>query len=538
MVCSRAVPIDPASPELRVWAWIFVALYALAMLGFGALGLRRVRGSDDFATARGAYGPLFLALAFTATTASGATFLGLPGLAYEMGLSSLWYAFGYPLGVYVGVLICLRVVSQAGNAFGSRSIPEYLGDRYRSDFLRVGMALFSLMLLFYLAGQLVAGLVMFERMLGLSPVWALIITSGVLLLYVALGGAHADILTDGAQGALMLLLAAAIVGMFLTGFGVEGGLAGVVERIGSLDPGTVAVLNPRNELVDSIWDIFAIVAAHIPLGLLPHLGNKLWALRSGSSRRMFIGLSFGFGFLLGAMGLGGILSRAVLGDALLTDGLTTNQAIPELFIALFPAWLAALLGVAILAAIMSTADGLLVSSSQVFANDIYRRTLAPRLHPDADPELVDRRVLAISRWATIGVLLASAGLGWLLLDMNVALLVWIGVGGMMAALAGPLLLGVLWRGVTRAGAIAGFVVGASVFALAKSGVIAAAWFAGTPLEVAAAWLEAQAPNPYSCATLGELASLAATVAVSLVTRSVPEDHLERVFGSAGDEPPV
>ena len=60
---------------LIFWGWTFLALYMGMMLLFGVIGMRRVRSSDDFATARASYGPLFLAFAMTATTASGATFL-------------------------------------------------------------------------------------------------------------------------------------------------------------------------------------------------------------------------------------------------------------------------------------------------------------------------------------------------------------------------------------------------------------------------------------------------------------------------------
>ena len=48
--------------SLRLWGWFFLALYIVAMMGFGYLGMRRVTSSDDFATARGGYGPVFLAL--------------------------------------------------------------------------------------------------------------------------------------------------------------------------------------------------------------------------------------------------------------------------------------------------------------------------------------------------------------------------------------------------------------------------------------------------------------------------------------------
>ena len=97
-------------------------------------------------------------------------------------------------------------------------MPEYLGERYQSEGMRLSAAIFSLILLFYLASQLVSGLVMFEMMLGLPQGWALSITTIVLLGYVTLGGAHADILTDGAQGFLMVVLAIAILIMFLAAF--------------------------------------------------------------------------------------------------------------------------------------------------------------------------------------------------------------------------------------------------------------------------------------------------------------------------------
>src|SRR5690606_1260806 len=104
--------------SLYGWSWSFLVLYIGAMLAFGWLGSRRVTGADDFATARGGYGPPVPALAFASTAASGATFLGLPGLTYSYGMSTLWIAFCYPIGVYIGVLICQRTIGRYGNTTG------------------------------------------------------------------------------------------------------------------------------------------------------------------------------------------------------------------------------------------------------------------------------------------------------------------------------------------------------------------------------------------------------------------------------------
>ena len=517
---------------LITWSWLFLVAYIGGMLAIGLFAQRRVKHADDFATARHSYGPLFLALAFAATTASGATFMGGPGLSYEWGLPTVWGAFLYPTGVYLGVLIAMRLITVSGHRFGNRSIPEYLGDRYQSEGIRVLVSVFSLLLCFYLAGQLVSGLVMFEILLGLSPVWALGITAAVLLIYVVLGGAHADILTDGVQGCMMLLVAAVVIGLFLTGFGLDagrGGVLGLVDNLGVQDADLVGLLNADTPLYHSWWSVFAILIAHIPLGLLPHLGNKLWALKNTRQQQSFVGLAFTFGLTLGMLGLAGLLARALLGDALYAEGANPNQALPLLFIELFPVWLAALVGVGILAAIMSTADGLVISSSQIIANDLYRRTVVPRLKRPPSAARLDRTVLHISRVSTVVVLLLCTALAWALIETNIALIVWIGNGGLMAAFAGPLVVGALWRGVTRAGAYAGLVSGFVTFFILHTQLLDPAWFSPGLLHTGVAWLYAEGPSPFSCAALGELVSVVSTFVVSKATQPLPETHVRALF---------
>ena len=513
---------------LITWSWVFLVFYMGGMLAIGYLGGRRVQHADDFATARGSYGPLWLAFAFAATTASGATFLGGPGLAYVYGTPTIWGNFLYPIGVYFGVLICMRLIATSGNRFGNRSIPEYLGDRYQSDGIRVIVAVFSLVLFFYIVGQLVSGLVMFEVMLGMDPLWALIVTSGVLVIYVFMGGAHADILTDGVQGIMMLVLAVVVIVLFVFGVGADGGMSGLIDNLDNQDENLVGLLNTTTPLYHSWWSIACIVVAHLPLGLLPHLGNKLWALKDTGQQRSFIKLAFAFGITLGMLGLGGLLARAMLGDSLDNQ----NQALPMLFIELFPPWLAALIGVGILAAIMSTADGLVVSSSQVIANDLYRRTLAKRFAPNATEEERDRQELVISRWATVVVMIICTGLAWLLIDMNVALIVWIGIGGMMAAFAGPLVMGALWKGVTRAGAYAGLIAGFATFVVLHDQWLSPDWFDGGLLDTAITWLHGEGPNPFSCAAIGEGVGVVATFVVSKLTAPLPTAHLDGMFHPA------
>ena len=85
------------------WSWVFLSFYVVLMLGIGLYTQKKIKHADDFATARGSYGPFFLALAFAASTASGATFLGTPALSYEWGLAAQWSNFLYPIGNKPGI---------------------------------------------------------------------------------------------------------------------------------------------------------------------------------------------------------------------------------------------------------------------------------------------------------------------------------------------------------------------------------------------------------------------------------------------------
>ena len=236
-----------------------------------------------------------------------------------------------------------------------------------------------------------------------------------------------------------------------------------------------------------------------------------------------------------AFGLAGLLDRAYFGEALYLDGANPNQSLPLLFIELFPTWLAALIGIGVLSAIMSTADGLVVSSSQIIANDLYRRTIVPITKPDLSEDELDQRVLKISRISTVVVLLICMSMAWSLMSVNVSLIVWIGVGGMMASFAGPLVVGALWRGVTRHGAYAGLIGGFIAFLILHTQLLNPDWFTAGAVHAAVAWLHAEGPNPFSCAVMGEIVSVSLTVVVSKLTQPLPDSHLDVIFDSAAVE---
>src|SRR6056297_1033354 len=441
---------------LQWWGVACLGVYIAGMLFLGIVGSRKADSGDAFATARHGFGPVFLGIAFAANTASGATFIGAPGIAYEVGISFFWAMWLSPIGIYFGILVCQKAIIDRGQSAQSRSIPEFVGDLYDSDPIRLATAGISLLLIFYMAGQLTAGVVIFQTLLGFDFRSALLLTAITMLVYVALGGAFADILTDGIQGLLMAGIAIITLVLFFYGFGV-GGFSNAVQQLQIQDTMLLKPLNRESPLAitNSVWGIVSVAIAQIPLGFLPHIGNKLWALRDRQDRRRFLAVAFAFGMIYPAIVTGGLLARAVIGDDLMDAPTGTNAAIPALFIATMPEYLAAFLGVTILAAVMSTADGLLISLSQVFANDFYRRLRLRRRVSTMSAEKLDRSVLFVSRLSLVVVMAMSVLIAWNLESQNVVLMIWIGIGGLLSALAGPLILGLLWGRVTTAGAVAG-----------------------------------------------------------------------------------
>ncbi|MCB1803436.1 MAG: sodium:proline symporter, partial [Gammaproteobacteria bacterium] len=106
---------------------------------------------------------------------------------------------------------------------------------------------------------------------------------------------------------------------------------------------------------------------------------------------------------------------------------------------------------AILAAIMSTADSQLLVASSALTEDFYKRLLRPGAGA--------AETVWVGRGAVILVALIALALAWRP-DSGVLDLVSYAWAGFGAAFGPAILFSLYWRGMTRAGAFAGIVVGA------------------------------------------------------------------------------
>lgn len=492
--------------DVVFWSWILLGLFIIMMITFGVIGMKRTNNNDDFATARSSYGPITIALVISAGIASGSTFMGMPGLAFDLGAPSLWYPLLYPVATVFGMLFFAKAIKEYGDTLGTRTIAEFIGNRYNSNFLRIILAIISALLIFYVISQLVAAATMFQIMMGVDYRVGILITIVVIGTYVFMGGSHSDIMTDAVQGMLMVLIALIVVICFAFGVGVDGGFGGLIESINERRPeghfGQLFI--PGDETYGSIWLVLLLLIAHIPFAIQPHLGNKFMAVKSGKDLKKLIMWTTIFATILPLMGLGGMLAIGVLPADI---DIRADAVIPTLFTELFPPFIAAFLAIAVLSAVMSTSDGLVVSLTQILANDLFRLSIVPKLN--MAKEKAEKIELNISRIATPIVLIIAGIVAWNP-PQYLSIFMWIGIGGFVSSTAGPLVIGSLWKRANKLSATISLIVGTLAY-----------WIIYLPFGF-------DVSNPFAAAGLGVIISMITMVVSVFLTTNKNEDNLAEI----------
>lgn len=192
--------------EIQVYMAIGLGMFLVAMLVLGLVAYKKTTTMADFAIAGAKIGPVTLGLAFAATFFSAATFVGYTGWAYNWGLSTLWIFLTLIFASPMGLILVAKRARDMNTEQGSLSLPDWLGDRYRSDFVRVSVALITLFNLFYIAAQFSAGALVFEQLLGVPYTAGLIAIAVIVVAYTYGGGSFADIYTDAFQAVLMVVM--------------------------------------------------------------------------------------------------------------------------------------------------------------------------------------------------------------------------------------------------------------------------------------------------------------------------------------------
>ncbi|MBX7058572.1 MAG: sodium/proline symporter [Leptospirales bacterium] len=342
---------------------------------FLAIGLWSARYSrstpEDYLLAGRSVPAWLTALSAVATNNSGFMFIGLIGLTYKAGISSIWIMVGWIAGDYCAWRFVHRPFRVHSAALGSRSIPEFLasdrsGKRSRGLSL-LAAALVIVFLGVYAAAQLKAGAKALHVLFGWDYYWGATIGVVIIAAYCLAGGLRASIWTDAAQSMVMILSMTLLLAAALW---QSGGVAELLTNLKHQDP---QLLNWRPLGLSFGFGAYLLSWLFAGFGVLgqPHIMVRPMSIESpdkiASARRIYFLWYIAFTVACVCVGLA---CRALLP----AEGFDAELALPRLTSQLLPSVLTGLTLAGVFAATMSTADSQVLSCSAAITHDLFPRT--------------------------------------------------------------------------------------------------------------------------------------------------------------------
>lgn len=420
---------------------IIMMIYLIIMTLMGIYFTRRAHSSEsDYWTAGKKINTFVGAFALFAALASSSSLMGAVGSGVSLGVPFL---FAYGFGAVAILPFTMFLVSGQIRRSGVATLPEFFKQRYGNAVQILAVAIVVIGMTFYMVPQLTASGLIGSYILGVDYTTAVIILGVGFTLYAALGGMWAITYTDLIQGALIL------VGMFI--------LAVIIltqhNGLGSLIQDALAITPQFGDITQPWMSYFGLFLAFLWFGIVsPSAVMRNFASKDAKIARrsamwacLLYLVVFIFGFIIAAAG-------ASLGIAETLD----NQDM--IFISVIEHYmtpiLAGIMFAGLVAAIMSSADAMLLAISAGVARDIYKEYLKK----DATEKQVTRLGFVVMFVASmIGILIAIEP------PQLIAIMVgWVG-GGLLSTFGFPLVLGIWWKRANTAGALAGMIAGGLTF---------------------------------------------------------------------------
>jgi Na+/proline symporter len=435
-----------ALPErARLTVAVIAVLYFVVVIAIGVWSLRRTRTSRDFFLAGGGIGVFTLAIAAMASTLSGFSFIGGPGLVYTLGLGALHVVLPLSVTNVLGAWVLAKRLRLLHEVRGVITVPAAIGARYRSP-LAQGLSAVAILVAVvgYMATNFLALGIVIDAIFGTGLAWGIWIGTLVTVAYTAAGGILAGVYTDVFQGTIMATASALV---FYFALDAGGGLGGLSRSILASDP---AFLSPWGKITPLAALSFFFVFGMGAIGQ-PHVAHKFYMLKDPLRLKwypviMTVAMTVTQLLFIGV----GLAVKSLVSRGEMAPLTRPDDATPAFLLQYTPTLLAALVFSGVVAAIMSTVNSFLNVGAAALTHDLpaaFRRRVGNELH-----------------WGRISTMLLSLVATVVAVESRtlVAFLGIFGWGLFASTLVPALAIGLNWRGATRQGAIASIVTGLAI----------------------------------------------------------------------------
>ena len=422
-------------------------VYLVGMVVAGVVASRFTKTIEDFGLGGRKLGSWVIALSEKSTDMSTWLLVGLPGLAFKIGLGAIWVFIGCFLGSLANWVVIAERLRKFSIRFSAITLPEYFESRFEdsSHMLRiVGMILIVFFFTLYVSAQCVGAGKILSASFALSKVQGMAIALGFIIFYTMAGGFLAEAWTDFFQAIIMLL---GLSLLSIVGIVKLGGIPSLVRGMANANPGTLTWGGGQTGMAMFLGVVIGGLAIGLGYAGQPHIVTRYMALRKSSKMSVaaWVAMVWVFFALLGAL-MVGVVGLSVLGALDDPETVTTSLAL-----AILPPWLVGVIIAAATAAMMSTVDSQLLIAATSVAEDFFGKIV--------NKKASQKRLLLIGRLATVGIGVVAFLLG-IRAERAVYWLVLYAWGGLAASFGPPLLLSLRWKRTTKWGVLAGMVVGA------------------------------------------------------------------------------
>ena len=439
---------------------VVLTIYFSILLGIGFFASRRIKNISDYYVGGKKLNYWIAALSARSTGESGWLLIGVTGMGALMGVSAMWIVVGEVLGVFFSWQYMAKKFKRLTNEYNSITIPDFLVSHFRpsTNLIRILAATaLSLFVVIYVSAQIDITGKTFESFLGFNYYSGFAIGFGIVVLYIFSGGFLAVAWSDFFQGSLMFV--ALLLLPIVAFFGLSSDTS-IINGLNAIDPALLNIWGPGG----FNWINFSTVAGLVSIGVgflgSPQVYVRFIAIESEDEVEKGKWVAIIYTLLTDtAAVMIGILGRYILTksgqdpEAVLgTAGenvlvMLLNQVMPTVIIGVYIA--------AVLSAVMSTVDSLLVVASSAVTRDFYQQII----HPDAD----EKRLIGLSRKVTLSLALLALGVALavsvLSPNRTVFWFVIFGWSGIAATFCPVIILSLFWEGYTEKGAIVSMVTG-------------------------------------------------------------------------------
>lgn len=362
--------------ENQVQIITVMVIYISLLIFWGLYQGRKVKSGSDYSIAGRRLPGWVAALSERATGESSWALLGLPGAAYAMGLTEIWTALGCVAGIITAWSLLAWRLRDEAEKYNVTTFTEYLAARHGETgrMLRL-ISSFAIVFFFffYVGAQFLGGGKTLHALFGLKPGTGVLITAAVIVPYTIYGGFRSVVYTDVVQALVMIitLIAGPIVGIIY-----------ILNDHGTFASGIPEALVLAGDTYTSLTGTVKGFGAGVIisggfswffgyLGGQPQLSMRFMAISDSAQAKKArnIGIAWTIVAYTGALMLGWI-GIAIFGPAGLTD---PEYVMPSVIMRLFPPVIAAVLITGAIAAMISTADSLLILSATELTESLQKK---------------------------------------------------------------------------------------------------------------------------------------------------------------------